>query len=177
MASITLSTLWSRYLTSLITTTTKMCQKNPINLLCARRSAAYMTADLLAFSISYINHWYKNKIRTHSHRESSSDYAVLVTRAGIEPTLTAWEAAVLTAWPTGHIKREVGIYPFSQAVSSQLSSARVSLTSVFGMGTGGTSPSSTPTVSFFWGYTLKTEYRTALANRVSYKDGVKPSTY
>ena len=27
----------------------------------------------------------------------------LVTRAGIEPTLTAWEAAVLTAWPTGHI--------------------------------------------------------------------------
>ena len=26
----------------------------------------------------------------------------MVTRAGIEPTLTAWEAAVLTAWPTGH---------------------------------------------------------------------------
>ena len=56
-------------------------------------------------AISYINHWYKNKIRTHSHRELSSDYAVLVTRAGIEPTLTAWEAAVLTAWPTGHNKK------------------------------------------------------------------------
>ena len=25
----------------------------------------------------------------------------LVTRAGIEPTFAAWEAAVLTAWPTG----------------------------------------------------------------------------
>ena len=42
--------------------------------------------------------------------------------------------------------REAGIYLFSQAVSSQLSSAQVSLTSVFGMGTGGTSPSSTPAI-------------------------------
>ena len=46
----------------------------------------------------------------------------------------------------GPYKREAGIYLFSQAVSSQLSSAQVSLTSVFGMGTGGTSPSSTPAV-------------------------------
>ncbi len=41
---------------------------------------------------------------------------------------------------------KAGIYLFSQAVSSQLSSAQVSLTSVFGMGTGGTSPSSTPAI-------------------------------
>ena len=40
---------------------------------------------------------------------------------------------------------QVGDYLFSRAVSSELSWARVSLTSVFGMGTGGTSPSSTPT--------------------------------
>ena len=40
---------------------------------------------------------------------------------------------------------QVGDYLFSRAVSSELSSAQVSLTSVFGMGTGGTSPSSTPT--------------------------------
>ena len=40
---------------------------------------------------------------------------------------------------------QVGDYLFSHAVSSELSSAQVSLTSVFGMGTGGTSPSSTPT--------------------------------
>ena len=46
----------------------------------------------------------------------------------------------------GPYKREAGIYLFSQAVSSQLSSAQVSLTSVFGMGTGGTSPSSTPAI-------------------------------
>ena len=48
--------------------------------------------------------------------------------------------------PEGFVFREAGIYLFSQAVSSQLSSAQVSLTSVFGMGTGGTSPSSTPAV-------------------------------
>src|SRR5699024_859096 len=48
--------------------------------------------------------------------------------------------------PEGFAFREAGIYLFSQAVSSQLSSAQVSLTSVFGMGTGGTSPSSTPAV-------------------------------
>ena len=33
---------------------------------------------------------------------------------------------------------QVGDYLFSRAVSSELSSAQVSLTSVFGMGTGGT---------------------------------------
>ena len=40
----------------------------------------------------------------------------------------------------------VGIYLFSRAASSQVFSAPVSLTSVFGMGTGGSSPSSTPTM-------------------------------
>ena len=37
-------------------------------------------------------------------------------------------------------------YLFSRPVARQLSSAQVSLTSVFGMGTGGPSPQSTPTV-------------------------------
>src|SRR5699024_10642914 len=36
-------------------------------------------------------------------------------------------------------------YLFSRPVSRQVSSAQVSLTSVFGMGTGGPSPQSTPT--------------------------------
>ena len=36
-------------------------------------------------------------------------------------------------------------YLFSRSVSRQVSSAQVSLTSVFGMGTGGPSPQSTPT--------------------------------
>ena len=49
----------------------------------------------------------------------------------------------------------VGIFLFSQAVTSQLSSALLSLTSVFGMGTGGPSASSTPTYLYlllltFW---------------------------
>ena len=39
----------------------------------------------------------------------------------------------------------VGISLFSRAVASQVSSAPLSLTSVFGMGTGGPSVSSTPT--------------------------------
>ena len=41
----------------------------------------------------------------------------------------------------------VGDYLFSRAVTSQVSSARQSLTSVFGMGTGGPSASMTPTVA------------------------------
>ena len=40
----------------------------------------------------------------------------------------------------------VGIFLLSRAVSSQVSSALMSLTSVFGMGTGGPSSSSTPTI-------------------------------
>ena len=46
-------------------------------------------------------------------------------------------------------------YLFSRFVSKQVSSAQVSLTSVFGMGTGGPSPQSTPTQVCF--HTLKTE--------------------
>ena len=83
----------------------------------------------------------------------------------------------------GPYKREAGIYLFSQAVSSQLSSAQVSLTSVFGMGTGGTSPSSTPAIqmtlssaSLFEDVPSKLNIELR-ANRVSDQDGVKPSTY
>ena len=40
----------------------------------------------------------------------------------------------------------VGVYLSSRAVASQVLSARVSLTAVFGMGTGGPSPLTTPTI-------------------------------
>ena len=43
-------------------------------------------------------------------------------------------------------------YLFFQAVTSQVSSARVSLTAVFGMGTGGPSPQSAPTSSTWTSY-------------------------
>ena len=45
-----------------------------------------------------------------------------------------------------------GVYLSSQAVASQVFSTQVSLTSVFGMGTGGSSPPSTPSIFsyHFW---------------------------
>ena len=48
----------------------------------------------------------------------------------------------------------VGISLFSQAVASQVSSALLSLTSVFGMGTGGPSAPSTPTLCMGFSPTL-----------------------
>ena len=47
----------------------------------------------------------------------------------------------------GHF--DVGISLFFQAVTSQVFSAPLSLTSVFGMGTGGPSASSTPTILLY----------------------------
>ena len=50
-------------------------------------------------------------------------------------------------------------YLFSRSVTRQVSSAHVSLTSVFGMGTGGPSHQSAPTIQ---DYTLKTEHHGTL---------------
>ena len=36
---------------------------------------------------------------------------ILVTHTGFEPMLTAWEAAVLTTWPMGHLVRSQGLEP------------------------------------------------------------------
>ena len=91
----------------------------------------------------------------------------------------------LSARPVGCLLlREAGIYLFSQAVSSQLSSAQVSLTSVFGMGTGGSSPSSTPAIPdlrqlLFLRRHIPSKLNIELlsANEVSIENGVKPSTY
>ena len=48
----------------------------------------------------------------------------------------------------GFLFLETGSYLSSRAVTSQVLSAYKSLTSVFGMGTGGTSSQSTPTIGF-----------------------------
>ena len=56
---------------------------------------------------------------------------------------------------TSNLCRSVGAYLFSRAVASQVSSARQSLTSVFGMGTGGPSALITPTI--FQERSLKTK--------------------
>ena len=44
-------------------------------------------------------------------------------------------------------KKRAGTYLFSRVVSNQVSSAQQSLTTVFGMGTGGTSASSAPAMN------------------------------
>mgnify|MGYP006945380692 CR=1 FL=1 len=48
--------------------------------------------------------------------------------------------------PVGWLNKSVGVDLFSRAASSQVFSALLSLTTVFGMGTGGPSTSSTPTI-------------------------------
>lgn len=49
-------------------------------------------------------------------------------------------------YPIGYLLLSVGIFLLFRAVSSQVSSTPMSLTSVFDMGTGGPSSLSTPTV-------------------------------
>ena len=81
----------------------------------------------------------------------------MVTPGRIELPISPWEGDVLAAWPRGHIlgkklvfpqiRKRAGTYLFSQVVSNQVSSARSSLTTVFGMGTGGTSTSSAPAMN------------------------------
>ena len=73
-----------------------------------------------------------------------------------------------------------GNYLLSRAVSRQVSSTLRSLTSVFGMGTGGSSLLSSPDFSFFWGYTLKTKQCISLdsiSNSYALTFLVKPSVY
>ena len=65
----------------------------------------------------------------------------------------------------------VGISLFSRAVTSQVFSAPLSLTSVFGMGTGGPSASSTPTILLFLYYSLLQELYTFLVTRA----GIEPA--
>ena len=85
----------------------------------------------------------------------------LAERVGFEPTwLTPngfQDRLVMTASITlpllspltyKRVKKEVGIDLSSRAVASQVFSAQTSLTTVFGMGTGGSSQLWTPTILF-----------------------------
>ena len=86
---------------------------------------------------------------------------------GLEP-VTSWLTVMRsTDWAMEEYIN-VGIFLFSRAVTSQVSSALLSLTSVFGMGTGGPSASSTPTYLYlfyfcFFGVFLVTRARIELA--------------
>ena len=80
-------------------------------------------------------------------------YRLLAPPVGFEPTTLRLTAACSTCWAKeakgkGFDLRQtlcVGIDLSSRSVSRQVLSALVSLTSVFGMGTGGPSPLKTPT--------------------------------
>ena len=68
---------------------------------------------------------------------------ILAPPVGLEPTTLRLTAACSTDWAIEeYLCRH---YLFSRAASSQVSSAQMSLTTVFGMGTGGPSSQSTPT--------------------------------
>ena len=70
----------------------------------------------------------------------------LAPPVGLEPTTLRLTAACSTDWAIEeYLCRH---YLFSQAASSQVSSAQMSLTTVFGMGTGGPSSQSTPTINW-----------------------------
>ena len=75
-------------------------------------------------------------------------------RVGLEPTTARLTAACSTDWAKEAYRRRQAPpkkcwrYLFFRPVSRQVSSAQVSLTSVFGMGTGGPSLQSTPTYFF-----------------------------
>ena len=67
------------------------------------------------------------------------------------PVVTAWKKAKRKSHPIGWLPLHIRCwhYLFSRAVASQVLSARKSLTTVFGMRTGGPSPQSTPTIFFY----------------------------
>ena len=78
----------------------------------------------------------------------------LAPQVGLEPTTLRLTAACSTGWAIEKYKK-VGIYLSSRVVSNQVFSAPMSLTSVFGMGTGGPSPQSTPTISISTDFSVK----------------------
>ncbi len=78
---------------------------------------------------------------------SAMYFVVACAYSGLSPVRARpWRANLKTTTLLGGRFCCVGIFLFSRAVASQVSSAPMSLTTVFGMGTGGPSSSSTPTV-------------------------------
>ena len=71
-------------------------------------------------------------------------------------------------------KKRAGTYLFSQVVSNQVSSAQPSLTSVFGMGTGGSSSPLAPTIYFRVLYPQNRTMKTCFVRTIQHL--VKPST-
>ena len=74
------------------------------------RPPSIVGADVLNFCVRYGNRWTHMTINTNSfgwlftifYIKALPSCDLLVTRTGFEPMLKAWEASVLTTWPTGH---------------------------------------------------------------------------
>ena len=73
-------------------------------------------------------------------------FLLLAPQTGLEPVTPRLTAACSTDWAIKAKWKSVGVDLSSRAASSQVFSALLSLTTVFGMGTGGPSTSSTPTI-------------------------------
>ena len=80
--------------------------------LCAKNSSlnCFLNAQTLSGSIPQTESHYISNIFSDVIR-------FLVTRAGIEPALPAWEAGVLTAWPTSHVLIYKGLNSQAPCVS------------------------------------------------------------
>ena len=107
-------------------------------------------------------------------------------KRGPRPRTQRKRAPAIWQGPLKMGKEKAGTYLFSQVVSNQVSSAQPSLTSVFGMGTGGSLASSAPALDVFPSTSLfslkacafKTEQTHAplVGKCRTSQDVVKPST-
>ena len=111
----------------------------------------------------YPNYWHwaynsnLDKLLDNKKQSSYKNYSVMAPPTGLEP-VTSWLTVMrstdwaMEEYSAKHLIRCfacVGISLSFRAVTSQVFSAPLSLTSVFGMGTGGPSASSTPTILLY----------------------------
>ena len=111
----------------------------------------------------YPNYWHwaynsnLDKLLDNKKQSSYKNYSVMAPPTGLEPA-TSWLTVMrstdwaMEEYSAKHLIRCfacVGISLSFRAVTSQVFSAPLSLTSVFGMGTGGPSASSTPTILLY----------------------------
>ena len=90
----------------------------------------------------HVNGFESNKNTNKKDTVATATVSFLAPPVGLEPTTCGLTVRRSTDWAKG---AKCWHYLFSQAVARQVSSAYMSLTSVFGMGTGGPSWQSIPT--------------------------------
>ena len=146
-------------------------------------ASLYLTSSLFTLTyyfpkiciVLFKEQWTVNSEEVISKNPYTIVYGFLAPQVGLEPTTLRLTAACSANWAIEeYICQESrflwilgsGNFLLSQAVSRQVSSTLRSLTSVFGMGTGGSSLPLSPD-SLFWGYTLKTKQCSQFLFRLS----------